>query len=158
MSCKPFSSKIRQEAFRLMNKGASSCELSEKLGLSISNARIWRSEFNNGNFEVEPTRRTHSIEIRQKAYSLFMQGKGYKAVANELALPVYTVRDWHRDFRNNNFHVIPTSRHKRISDSNKETVMRLATSGHTTKEIMEITGLNFYPIRYLRRKSESFKR
>ena len=86
MGRKPFSVKVRQEALRLMMNGASAWDLVEKFGMSVETARVWKSEYANGNFEVEPVRRSYSKEIREKAYLLFEQGKGYKAVSSELAL------------------------------------------------------------------------
>ena len=155
MGRKPFSVKVRQEALRLMMNGASAWDLVEKFGMSVETARVWKSEYANGNFEVEPVRRSYSKEIREKAYLLFEQGKGYKAVSSELALPMYTVRDWHRDFHINVFEPVPGARNKNLNDADKETVLRLAKNGHSVSEIMALTGLNFYPIRYLLRQNRS---
>ncbi len=40
----------------------------------------------------------HGEDVREKAYQLFSDGKGYKYVSRVLEIPKYTVRDWKRLF------------------------------------------------------------
>lgn len=153
---KPYSKTIRQKALRLMITGATAHDLVEKLGISISSARMWRSSFLSGTFSVEAIREKHSKELRAKALAQFKVGKGYKAVANELSVPVYTVRDWHRDY----LICGSITSHKRTSSmtlEEKEQVRSLAEKGHSCKEIVAMTGLNFYPVRYALRKLKENK-
>lgn len=37
--------------------------------------------------------------VRQRAYNLFLEGKGYKFAAKELDINEHTARDWFRRFR-----------------------------------------------------------
>lgn len=61
----------------------------------------------------------------------------------ELSVPAYTVRDWHRDYLTGGLITL----HKRTSSmtsEEKEQVRRLAEKGHSCKEIVAMTGLNFW--------------
>ncbi len=154
---KPYSKAIRQKALRLMTTGATAWDLVEKLDISYSSAKMWRSAFLSGNFSVEPIREKHSKELRAKALLLFKAGKGYKAVASELSVPMYTVRDWHRAYLSHGLTSAPTKRASAMTAEEKEQVKALAEKGHSCQEIVEMTGFNFYPVRYALRKFKANK-
>lgn len=46
---------------------------------------------------------TIDTRIREKAYRLFSEGLGYKAVSTKLRINRETVREWGREFRNGEF-------------------------------------------------------
>lgn len=51
-----------------------------------------------------------NVYPRIVARELFEMGLSYKAVSKELGLSVWTVRDWHRDWKKGRFNVVPTVR------------------------------------------------
>ena len=102
-------------------------------------------------FEVVPTRKICPKKIRQEALLLFQQGRGYKAVAKQLGLSIYTVRDWHQEFQNESF-VINPKRGNNISQSDREKIFELHNAGLSRKEIASIMEIGFYSVRYTLRK------
>lgn len=147
----PYPAEVRQEALKLMKEGTSAWQLSLKLGVSYPTTKLWKKAFDEGKFEVVPTRKICPKKIRQEALLLFQQGRGYKAVAKQLGLSIYTVRDWHRDFQNESFAMNP-KRGSNISQSDKERILELHNIGLSRKEIASIMGIGFYSVRYTLRK------
>lgn len=140
----PYSREVRSQAFRIMNHGGSAFDVHSALEVPLCTATDWLRDFKVNRFEVTPSRSLYSKEIRQKALFLFQQGKGYKAVASALALPVYTVRDWHRSFKNGRFIPQPrkqTSWPEPKSNEVREKVQMLADIGLSNYKISEITGV-----------------
>lgn len=50
------------------------------------------------------------VRQRRTAHDLFKQGLSYKTVAELLGVSVWTVRDWHREWKKGRFNVVPTVR------------------------------------------------
>ena len=92
-------------------------------------------------FEKKRPQGCASIETRRRAIALFKKGFGYKTVAAELGLSVYTVRDWGRRFRQGTFTEDVSNRLYQYEDHARRHVLELFEEGRSVREISEETGI-----------------
>lgn len=96
-------------------------------------------------------RRTHySPELVEKAMILFGRGVSYKTVANSLAIPVYTAREWRHRYRNHTLsqHVEGQVSKGRYPVAVKEQVVRMRVElGMSYNRIVQETGISRATIR-----------
>lgn len=55
--------------------------------------------------QIDPKR----VYQRRVALGMFEQGLSFRSVAEHLGLSVWTVRDWHREWKKEKFNVVPTT-------------------------------------------------
>ena len=87
----------------------------------------------------KPNSRAKSRESRAAAADMFGSGVPVREIAQTLGLSFWTVRDWHREWRNGAFHV--DVRCFEYSPEDKEKVMKLRDEGCTWSAISRMTGI-----------------
>ena len=152
---KPHKKDVRAKALKIMVEGGSANDVHVQLAIPLSTAQSWMRDYKVDRFQIAPMRAHHSEKDRQRALLLFREGKGYKATAKELALPVYTVRDWHREFANGMFEPERKNVSNREALKSKElheAVVALSDAGRSHNEIVKLTGVRLQTVRsWLRR-------
>lgn len=84
----------------------------------------------------------HPAEIRREAARLFRTGKGPGVTARLLCVPFYTVRDWYRAWRKNEFDGEVAEAAKRYDDDTRKGVVALHGEGYSWTEVERITGIS----------------
>lgn len=81
-------------------------------------------------------------EVRQKAVDLFAQGAGYKRVSTAIGVPLYTVRDWARQYKAGKFHAEIPDNIVCYDKDTREWAMALRRSGMSWSKFEKTTGIS----------------
>ena len=84
----------------------------------------------------------HPQEVRQKAVDLFSQGAGYKRVSAAIGVPLYTVRDWARQYKAGKFHAEIPDNIACYDKDTREWAMALRRSGMSWTKFEKTTGIS----------------
>lgn len=94
------------------------------------------------------------VEERRAAVQCFLQGKGYKATAREINVPVSAVREWRRLWQTGEF--MADDGLVGRSPSKQRRIQELCASGCNPGRIAELLGCSVSTVkRYLSRMSEA---
>ncbi len=145
----------RKKVARLYNEGKSNKEIEEELGLSDSTVyRDIKVLIEEGVIEARTEKRD---ETRRKVARLYIEGKSYKEIAEELGMSMGTVK-YDLMFLKKSGILGDSSRRKNKSEINarREKVARLYKEGKKPKRISEELGVPIqiveYDLKYLKKK------
>ena len=145
----------RKKVARLYNEGKSNKEIEEELGLSDSTVyRDIKVLIEEGVIEARTEKRD---ETRRKVARLYIEGKSYKEIAEELGMSMGTVK-YDLMFLKKSGMLGDSSRRKNKSEINarREKVARLYKEGKKPKRISEELGVPIqiveYDLKYLKKK------
>ena len=84
----------------------------------------------------------HSQQVRQKAFDLFSQGAGYKRVSTAIGVPLYTVRDWERQYKAGKFHAEIPDNVCCYDEDTRTWAVQLRRSGMSWTKFEKTTGIS----------------